>query len=275
MRARPHVNASPAPFELRKAPLVEAWIGFKFGSSGETTGLVQSEVRLFLEQHCPDFGNIEVAIEEKLEVVERTEQGLPRRIFGARRPVRFRARDGHGTRFIQLEHGLLSYHCLCENGGYSGFESLRDQSLAILSAYSGQFNAAAVLQIELHMLDMVDVPKDPAETFRTEDYFNIGASVPDQFGPVSDFLIQLSFAAEAAGNHLQLALAPIASGSADNVYRFRLQWDIVHPCRPLLTDPQQISTVLTAGHEHLLTCFRSVFTTRAWNLFEPIESVRT
>ena len=268
------MNTSKSPFELRKAgSLVEAWIGFKFEPAVDTTGLDQDLVRLFFEEVSPEFGDVEVAVEEKLEVLERTTLGLPRTIRTVRRPVRFRATDRTKSRIIQVERDLLSYHFLCENGEYAGFDRLRDESLERFAGYSNQFHPAGVLQVELHMLDMIDVPRSPNGDFRVEDYFNVTTAVPEEaFGQVADFSIQLVFAPGFAGDNLQLIFAPIASGTAVNLYRFRLQWDVICPCRPLITDSGQISGLLDRLHERLLTCFRSIFTARAWALFEPMEN---
>lgn len=258
-------------FDLKNAPLAEAWIGFRFDTL--LTGAWEKRAESYIESFADELPDSDVVVEESFEVGRRTEHGVPHSIRGKRRPVRFRSSNSSKTRSLQVGVDTLSYHILRAPESYPGFTILRTESMEKLKRYLEVFQPAGISQIELHMLDIVEIPTRDAERLRFEDYFNVAVNIPDEpFGAISDFSLRLVMKGALEQDQLQVRFSPWRSDSPKSLVRFRIQWDMISPCVPTSLDLGNVDIRLSQLHSHLRECFRASFTARCWELFGPTES---
>lgn len=257
---------------LGKPPIVEAWIAFKFEPAPDAIGWDAGigVVKQFFEDLSPKYSDLEYVCRESFIVEKRTPQGIPTSGKAERQIVSFRALTEDKTRAVQIAPDVLSYHLLRAGDSYPGFSRLRDDSLGILDRYAERFRPRRITQIELHMIDMVTIPVQANEKCQVEDYFAISLNMPTEpFGSLSDFSIRLQLNGSAPNDVLHLDFRLIRAGSSDGEYRFRIKWDMACPVQFMLTERESVLGRLDDAYRHLFNCFKSMFTKRGWDLFEP------
>ena len=262
--------------ELKKPPIVEAWIGFNFEPAPNTTGWDKAgleRVTQFLREHASEFPEQEQFRQESFTVEKRTPDGLPKQGRAESQVVFFRAIDQAKSRAVQIGTNVLSYHLLRASDSYPGFRKLRDDSLDELRCYSERFNPQALTQIELHMIDLVAIPRPSNTNCQIEDYFAISLNIPSEpFGALDDFSIRLQLRGATQEDRLHLHFHLLRAGSNETEFRFRIKWDMACPVQMSVADRSQISARLDSAYQHLFNCFQSMFTERGWKLFEPVEA---
>lgn len=263
---------------LNKPPIVEAWIGFTVSLAPDMANWSDRDVFAqaiqFLEDHVAEFPEQEMLRQESFTIEKRAAEGMPKQGRLESRVSLMRAIDREKSHAIQIAADVFSYHLLRAGDSYPGFTKLRDASLEKLQSYAERFQPQELTQIELHMIDVVAIPRRPDTNCRIEDYFAISVEIPpDPFGTLDDFSIQLQLRGATPEDRLHLHFHLLRAGSNLNEFRFRIKWDMACPVKLSLADKEQISARLDSAYKHLFACFQSMFTPQGWQLFEPVETV--
>ena len=264
---------------LNKPPIVEAWIGFRVTPAPEMATWdapeVFAEFSKFLEAHSDEFPEQEMLRHESFTIEKRSDVGMPKAGRLVSRISLLRAIDREKSRAIQIGPEVFSYHLLRAADSYPGFTKLRDASLEKLQSYADRFRPQGLTQLELHMIDIVSIPRCPDVNCQIEDYFSIAVDIPlDPFGALDDFSIQLQLRGVNPDDRLHLHFHLLRAGSKADEFRFRIKWDMACPTQLSFNDTEQITARLDSAYKHLFSCFQSMFTDLGWQLFDPVETAR-
>jgi uncharacterized protein (TIGR04255 family) len=255
---------------LRKPPIVEAWVGFRFDPANDTTGWGHPEIenaQVFMQQYEATFPKHAEIFEQRFEVKRGREDTPLKRRTGL--PDVLRRSNVSESQFVQVGQDFLSYHLLAPGVDYRGFGSLRTDCLEALRRYNDVFRPKGVLQAEFHVVDVVKLPNGGEETLKFEDFFTVNVSVPPEpFGCVHGFSIQLMLQAATSADEMHIR---ISRDPAPSRVEVRVHWDQICRNDPPTTEISAIEEKLNVAYNHLNKCFRALFTDRGWGLFEPFE----
>jgi uncharacterized protein (TIGR04255 family) len=267
-------NSSNGKWRLARPPLIEAWVEFHFESAAATdtwsAGAIDEFLSRFADQaaHRDRFVTRQLAFEDPLPpggtgssvVHVRTEDRL----------VRVRACNASRTRWIQVARDLLVYNLARHGTEYPGFDSLRDNALAVLAAYCERFQPQFVREAVLHYTDLVDIPAPKQGMINLPHYFSLFPQTPDAFsGVMAQFAQQVIIrpCADREDTVLIDFRTEIAPSDKDT-YRFRMDWHCT--CSRIDTlDLAIIGHRLGAIRSCVRGMFRECFKEPAWISFQP------
>jgi uncharacterized protein (TIGR04255 family) len=174
---------------------------------------------------------------------------------------RFSSTDGNKT--AQVGENLLVVNQLPPWYGWSKF---KEETLACLEFYRGIWSANRIAHAGLHYVDMIDVPGDP---FFFDDYFNLYPVLPE--GIENWSVTNLAMAFEVIGSRPDDVCAITyhqRPSSRPDLNRFRFRWDYIS-LGGLNSDKSEVGAWLETAHDFVDRAFRSAFTKKCEELFEP------
>jgi uncharacterized protein (TIGR04255 family) len=259
--------------DLGKPPVIEVGIELQFDPRPDRPPWELRVAGPFVERFQASFPHVEVLQAAEMQIETRSPAGYAEKLLGKVSLDRLRARNGEGTRWIQVGNDLLAYSLVRGEQSYPGFDAVRTEALAVLDAYVDYFQPTSVRRAAVTYLDQFDFPVPAgSNVLRVEDYLLLRAEVPDEpFGPVGSFSLQFFFPGAPPARvpiQLQLHSAPTAPGSG--IIRFQMRSHCL--CDNVCSlDKEEISRRLEVARLRLRECFRASFTDKGWALFQPRE----
>lgn len=158
--------------KLRKPPIVQAWIEFRFEPSPDHPWEEQP-VMAFLETTAAEYDDPSREFIKSSEVHVRAGTGGAFPQFQLREAtVAVRAFNVARTRWLEVWHNRLRCGLLRGGAGYEGFSALRANALAMLDSHASAFEPMSVISFVLHYEDAVDAPLTDGR-LNLEDYFTL------------------------------------------------------------------------------------------------------
>jgi uncharacterized protein (TIGR04255 family) len=259
--------------QLRKPPLVEVWMSFRFEPAAVAPPWDRDRYNIFFHAVAETYPDLEEMVRQAVRVEASKKGGKPR-IKGLEEQVlAMRAFTENRLRAVQLTPDELVVNYLrATTDPYPGFEALLDEALARCRQYAELYQPNGVIEAALHYVDVVSVPVPENKIIRTEEYFTLDFRVPEHvFGHFSVFEMRVIMRPPNDPEPVQLVFATIPGQAEETHRRFRLEWHTpVRGSRAM--DDDELRGNIRAANARLENCFFHAFTPKGWALFEPVES---
>ena len=278
LNAAMSVNDQELSFRLGKPPLVEAWIRATFLPSDDAEQWNWDSAVDFLNTFSPELNVIETLPEPpKVERVSsskivRGKKRIKSAINIHVEPRFFRIRNSNSTKIVQVGKAEILVSLMKDSAKpYPGFSELLSYFQETLTRFEGFVGARAVHVVDLHYVDLVQIPSAGRSQLELKDYFlGIPELSNDPFGQTWQFNSTVNLIPPSANGLSQLAIQSLPS--EDDNARFRLDW---HRSSELTTNNKvEIENCLRQAHAYLKQCFRSFCQPKTWQLFAPEEQNR-
>lgn len=254
---------------LKKPPVVEAWIEFKFDLSDESATWDKKTAEYFIDE-CfkgfkPDhfFGFAEIRVDAKT--------GRPD--FVSAEPVfdRIRAFTEDKAHCVQAGRNVLVFNQL-KKDDWPGFEPMREGAFEAVRKYMKFRGLGRLTSVVLHYRNIVSIPKKKQAGIRLNDFFTIHPEVPeDLYQSMSGFrfTVHLPEACERANTILSIQNLP-ATGNSPDSFSFVMDWHVTSTGTVESLDSAE--SWLEQAHSKLKSMFESAFTKQGLALFGPERS---
>ena len=253
--------------KLNNPPVIQTWIGFKFVPGQEKPPWNMDTAAGFLRRFEGQLPHLEAIIETTFQIQPYSDPRGLRRLRGEDRLDRARARNEDQSHWLQLADDHMVYN---QNRAetYLGFETLRDEAISKMVDYIEFFRPGGLATVELHYVDLIEIPVPPDGKVDLEDYFRLRIEIPAKFGVVWHFSTQVFIRPEAGDSILEVKFESIKPEEGAGTYRFRLDWHFL--CINIESwDRESVRGRLDEAHTCLLDYFRSSVTEKTWQLFQP------
>lgn len=263
--------------KLRKPPVIEAWIEFRFELTEDVGPWDVHEARRFLERYY------EGIFEPKLvgwqhQVVYHHEANKPPHGKASAQFTKLRASNVAEDRYLQVGRDTVALNVLKKNDReWPAFSAWRDEAIVLMMNYIEFVQQRSVLSVQpaLHYRDVVPLPLTGGK-LEPKDYLNIYPEVPAPiFGDVNHFFIGLVFGSKISEiGRTQLLVTPLEreeSAAQNEHVRLQMDWHIVST-ELQSPDQRRLGEWLDRADHDVVEAFKNVFTKAAWELFEPQDS---
>ena len=185
---------------------------------------------------------------------------------------RVRIRNEQDTRVVQIADDRIVVSQLKSQEQWPGFETLLNDTLELVDRYSAVFQPAAIRLAILHDVDIVDIPVCAGAEVEMDEYLTIVKELPRQpFGLIQGYFNAYVTKAPLDQKPFQIVAQLIPSPPDSQVIRFRLDWE--KRCGNVdFSTNASIRTGLQASHCFMVECFRTAFTPKCLQLFDPVET---
>lgn len=244
----------------RKPPLIEVLADFYFEPDGEA----EWDPKRFA-QFTEDIKALGYPAEENVRRRgAAVPPGVPRRIpRNVNWPWRHRFASEDGNRTAQVGENLLVIN---QFPPYYGWRQFREQTLECYHTYQRSWRSKRISHVGLHYVDVVQVP---GESFYIDDYFNMYPVIPATVGTPSLRNLAMSCETKGAAEGDVCSIAFHQRSSADpDVNTFRFRWDYVS-IEGMTAEMTEVESWLDRAHDFLSIAFRSTFTDKCEELFDP------
>ena len=260
--------------ELKKPPVIEAWIGFKFQYGEEPPLWNENRAETLIEECFGDkFKKKDFGVTAKIKIETssgRPDFSKPELIF-----ERIRAVTEKEDRFIQAGRSWLVYNLLRKGKDWPGFPTLREEALETYDKYIEFLRPDILQSVSLHYRDSVLIPTNEKGRIKIEDYFTVCPKVPDEtFGVIGRFVIDLILPEMFENGTLRLIMKDqpmISNGNEPSPFRFLMDWDVTSNKRFELLSNDIVTGWLDKAHTVLYNVFKKSFTEKGWQLFNQEE----
>ena len=246
----------------RKPPLIEVFSDFYF-DMGDDQEWDPKRLSFFAD-NIKAFG---YTVEKNLPRAgpRRLRDGMPRAQRTANWPWRHGFASEDGNRTAQVGENLLVINQLPP---YYGWQVFKQQALQCFNLYQSVWLSRRIVHAGLHYVDVVRIPGD---SFFIDDFFNMYPVLPETVDKwtVRDLAMSCELQGATAGDVCSVEFHQRPSADPDfNMFRFR--WDYVR-MDGLPPEAMSVESWLDGAHGFLSETFRSTFTERCEQLFEPEE----
>lgn len=258
--------------QLKRPPVIEAWIGFRFeprpGSPTKTVPEIAVKLMAPLAEVYPKR---EWERTHEVTFENSSPDELPKPVSHKLDVVKMRSYNVAGTRCIQLTKEQLVYSVIKTSVPYPGFSVLRDEALEQLARYVQDIDPLQVRACAVFYKDLVDIPANKGRIEDLSDYFKYVTDFDVRpFGDAVSFNLRYVFECPTDTGPLIHSLQPIPGDAAAGHVSFEMTWlKICDKVESL--DAGQIRARLDSAHSYLRECFRSSVTDTTWALFEPAD----
>jgi uncharacterized protein (TIGR04255 family) len=257
---------------LKKPPLVEVWMSFRFEPAADAPPWTRERYQLLLGSLADDYPRLEKLARHSLrvEVSGRRQKAHIKEV--AEEVLAMRVLTEDGLRAVQLTPDSLVVNFLrSESEPYPGFPVLLDEALAHCSRYAECYRPNGILEAALHYVDLIELPITEGGVLRSERYITLNFQVPEEvFGRFAAFEMKAVVRPPEGAELVEVIFATEPAAAGDTHRRFRLEWHTGVKTGSRMTE-KEIRTNLQAAHDRLWNCFRHAFTREGWALFEPEE----
>jgi uncharacterized protein (TIGR04255 family) len=265
--------------KLRKAPLIEIWIGFRFDPSPQKRGWAPDEALQFIKQFSNEFPAVEALHQSNVTVQKIAADKLPQVVEEKSEITRLRSKHQSGDRLLQISDDLLVYNAVGTGSFYPGFASFRDEAVRRLEQYRDFFHPVSLQEIAIHYIDVVEVSSpstlqqspDGRTKFDLSEFFKLDVKLPDPFGATERFFLMVNTKPDSGPQRLMLTFGTDPVPDSEQRARFRMEWHVTTPGPIDCCDIEKVKGQLDAADELTFECFRQSFTDQAWQTFDPIE----
>jgi uncharacterized protein (TIGR04255 family) len=258
---------------LKKPPLVEVWISFRFEPGIDAPPWSRERYTSFLQALGSRYPQTQEMTRRAIRVTATRPSRPPRIKDVVEEVLAVRALTDDGLRAVQLAPDELVVNYLhSPSVAYPGFPSLLTEAMEHCARYRECYPSSGVKQVALHYVDLIDIPVPEDRVLRSEDFFNLNIQVPPQeFGGILAFELRLACRPTTGHDSVELLFATEATQPDESVRRFRMEWRTATQADRIMSE-EEIRGGLQAAHDRLEHCFRSAFTPAGWALFEPENS---
>jgi uncharacterized protein (TIGR04255 family) len=253
---------------LKKPPLVEVWMSFRFDPSPGAPAWNEGRYQVFLETVADTHVNVQHMVRKGIRI--NNKRGKRPRIESiAEEVMAVRAISENGLRIVQLTADELIVNYLRgDTEPYPGFPTLLDEAIAHCGRYDNCYHPLGIIEVSLHYVDAVEIPVQSQGNISSEDYFKLNFQVPeDVFGRFSAFDIKATVHPPSCDEAVQLSFATEPT-EIENSRRFRLEWHTGAKNKERMNSAE-VRARMQSAHDRLYTCFKHAFTPKGWSLFEP------
>ncbi len=259
--------------DLGKAPVIEAWIEFRFAASEESRPWSNSTAKAFLSQSYKHRFQLESYVIRGDLTTDPSGEGptfSPSFQWA-------RACTASGDRYIQVGRDILIYNVLRKSRKWPQYKVLKAEAMEAYAKYIGFTHPHEIRTISLHYRDSVPIPCEENGHIDLERYLLVHPKVPaESFGGITDFLIGITLKDASEIGTMKLTVRPEPSSGKDEQSparegRLRMDWHISSRS-PSTTDAGEVIEWLDQAHDDLQRVFHESFTTEGWSLFEPTEA---
>lgn len=260
--------------ELKKPPVIEAWIGFQFQYGEEPPLWNENRAETLIKECFGDtFKKKDFGVTAKVEFGTsggRPVLSEPELIF-----ERIRAVTEKEDRFIQAGRSWLVYNLLRKGRDWPGFPTLREEALETYDKYIKFLRPDTLQLVSLHYRDLILIPTNEMDRIKIEDYFTVCPGVPDEtFGVIGRFVIDLILPEMFEDGTLRLIMKDqpmISKGNEPSSFRFLMDWHITSNKLFESLSNEIVIGWLDNAHDVLYSAFKESFTKRGWQLFNQEE----
>ncbi len=255
---------------LKKPPLAEVWMSFRFEPAADSPPWDRDRYKLFLDSIAETHPNTEEMVRRGVQVTVSRRGGTPKVKELREQVLAVRARTEDSLRTVQLSPDeLVANYLRGASEPYPGFAVLLEEAIAHCQRYAECYQPIGVLEAALHYVDLVDIPVSEGSILRSEEYLTLDFRVPEEiFGHFSSFEIMAIVHPGGVAEPVQLVFTSMPAQTGAGHRRFRLEWHTPIGNGSRMTELQVLAGLKTA-HERLEKCFRHAFTAKGWALFEP------
>jgi uncharacterized protein (TIGR04255 family) len=254
---------------LDKPPVVETWIGYRFERRPDSLEVFPDSARTFLSAHTSEYPEAEYQVEQQVTIQGGSPKELPKTIGQKIEISRIKSFNVDKTRCIQFSKEHMVYSAVKTAALYPGYETVRDESLALLSEYVQQTDPVHIRSAALFYKDIVEISSPGLRIDNLTAYFQIAPDFSSEtFGDTAFFRYQHVFQCPVDEGPLIQTLQPLPTDLDSAIMKFEMTW--LKVCEKLNTlDEGEIRRRLDIVHEYLRRCFRASVTDATWQLFEP------
>jgi uncharacterized protein (TIGR04255 family) len=256
--------------KLNHPPLSQTWIGFTFEPSDQKRPWDLGTASEFLDRFSEALPKGQAFFETQIEIQDISLARRPRVVGRETKLDKARVESEDGTHWLQLADDRMTYNRTRGEGVYLGYESLRDEALAKLSDYVAFFRPPSLRAVELHYVDLIEIPIPPEEKIDLADYFKLRVEIPDEYGPTWHFSTRLFLKPPIDGDILEVRFQSEVPNSELESYRFRIDWHM--SCSGIGEFKNDaVRQRLDQAHDCLTSYFKASVTERTWALFQPSD----
>lgn len=256
---------------LKKPPLIEAWMSFRFEPAADAAPWTKVRYQVFLDALAETHPDVQEMTRRAIKVGRRR-SGTPHIQGILEEVLAVRALTEDGFRAIHMTPNELMVNYLRgEAETYPGFLSLLDEAMAHCRKYIECYRPIGVIQVALHYVDLVEIPIPDSRILKCEEYFTLNLQAPEAvFGTFASFDIKAVVLTPGGSDPVELvfATAPVPPDSPFG--RFRMEWHAAVRAEARMGE-EEMRANLQFAHDRVERCFRHAFTPQGWALFEPVE----
>jgi uncharacterized protein (TIGR04255 family) len=260
--------------KLNKPPVVQTWIAFKFVPGPESPPWDLRTANKFFRIYKDQFRQYEAIVETTVEIQKFSADSRPPKFREEERLDKVRARNEDESHWLQVTADQM----VCNRtrvDSYVGYGSLQDEALSKLVDYVDFFRPEALSRVELHYVDLIEIPLPSERKIDLGDYFRLKVDMPDEFGTTWHFSTRL-FVQPMMGEVvlddgvLEVKFQSVDTGEDPSTGKFRMDWNFT--CLNLASwDRDIVRDRLDQAHKCLLHYFRASVTEKTWQLFQPTD----
>ncbi len=260
-------------FKLGKPPIIEAWIRATFHPTDAPDAWEWTGTFEFLESFAPELDTIESLPEPpRVERVKKKGKRHQELQFTLE-PRYFRVRNADRSKIVQVgKTDLLVSRMRTDAAAYPGFTEVLRSFEEILKRFTQSIGARAINTIELHYVDLIQIPLPADGRITLSDYFQgMGEPKSSPFGETWQLSWSANLIPPDSSDTAQIAFQTMPA--EDQSVRFRVDWHRTTRMTP--SSEHSVRSQLTAAHKYLKSCFHSFCLPRTWELFEPSRKSQT
>jgi uncharacterized protein (TIGR04255 family) len=255
---------------LKKPPIVEMWVEFKFELADPNSAIGPAEIQ-FLREFRQNFPKLRISTKNQLEFRQVSQDAWPE-VTGQRTEVtRYTALNADGSRWLHVTRDQFVCNFLRLGDNYPGFAELSKEAVGKLSRYVEVCRPVKLQYAAIHYVDVIVLPASESGEIRLADYFTLGLDLPaESFGDQAAYLIRIGTVPRDGTGVMDVELQMGPPDFKKRLFRFRMDW---HKWCPYdgEVDLEKIQKDLEKSHESVMRCFRAAFTEQTWKLFDPSD----
>jgi uncharacterized protein (TIGR04255 family) len=259
--------------KLENPPVIQTWIGFRFSPSPKKKEWDRINAFEFLSRYRESLEHIEALYDETVHIEQVSLHHSPK----VKREIalnRIRARDEASSRWLQIADDQMVFNVMRQGQASLNYSVIRDESLAKFDDYVAFFQPSFVDRIELHYVDLIEIPKPQSGKLNMEEYFKLRVEVPDEFGATWHFALRAFLLPTEQEEIVEVRFQSEIPEPDSEFYCFRTDWHCTSiNIRSL--ERSDLAKRLDSAHAQLLKCFRESVTELTWDLFKPVKEPAT
>ena len=258
--------------KLTNPPVIQSWIAIEFDPAPDKKTWDIQIANAFFLRHQNTLPHHDIAWVRHVEIKDFSPAKLPEIIPGKIEVNHVRGRNEQGTFWVQVSaDDRLVCNITRGSGSYAGYEYLRDQAILMYIDYVELFKPTKVRRVDLHYVDLIEIPVPPDKKIKLEDYFEFYIKSPGKFDNMLACDISVALSTPRVRDAVEVRFQTEPMNENSNTYRFRMDWNLT--CNQVETlDRDEIVRWLDEAHDCVRDYFRSSFTDRMWEMFGPSES---
>lgn len=257
--------------KLRKPPIVQAWTEFTFEQNPEHFEWSKPIAHSFMDHYKAEEEDREELMRMNYTFEHSNHDSKPRIRTSAPELNAVRATNRQGSRYLQVVRDGFGCNFIRTQEGYEGFTSLKSFSLERFRTYNLVFKPVRLLQFALQYIDLVRIPyEELGLDLDLTPFFNIGVKFPaSTFGPLNSLMAQFQTQVPDTNDQIEVRIRDERRPKSSFRW-FRIEWRYAGIAN-IQTDENILSARLDEAHNRMLLFFRSSFTERVWQTFDPVE----